>query len=70
MIYYDFFKDSTEIIKKEKDKTTATIAKPLFTVAKPPSKLLQRGKLHGLKIEEDNLPDFKVEGEKVNFREN
>jgi len=38
MIYYDFFKDSAEIIKKEKDKTIFTVAKPPFTLAKPPSK--------------------------------
>jgi len=50
--FYDllcFSKDSAEIIKKEKDKTAATIAKPLSIVAKTPSKLLQRVKMHGLK---------------------
>jgi hypothetical protein len=28
MIYYDFFKNSDEINKKEKDKTAVTVAKP------------------------------------------
>jgi hypothetical protein len=43
------FKDSTVIIKKEKDKTIVTVAKLLFIVAKAHSKLLQRGKMHCLK---------------------
>jgi len=36
-------------MKNEKDKTTVTIAKLLFTVAKPPLKPLQEGKMHGFK---------------------
>jgi len=72
-LFYDllwFFKDLAEIIKKEKDKTTVAIAKPLFTVAKPFSKLLRMVKCTVWKIEGDDLSDFVVEGGKIDFYKN
>jgi hypothetical protein len=42
VIYYDFFKDSDEINKKEKDKTAVTVAKPMLLYQNHRPKPLER----------------------------
>jgi hypothetical protein len=55
VIYYDFFKDSAEINKKEKDKTVFKTAYNRVTEVKRTV----------LRVE--GLPDFGVQGEKTDF---
>jgi len=43
------FKVSVEMTKKEKYKIIITVAKPIFTIAKPSLKSLHEGKMYGLK---------------------
>jgi hypothetical protein len=57
VIYYDFYKDSNEINKKEKDKT-------VVTVAKPPSKTARRGDLAGFAKFRGKLDHFIIYGVK------
>ena len=59
MIYYDFFKDSAKINKKEKDKTAFKTA---YNRAR-------EVRWTGLKVEEGVLSDFGVQGGKTDFRE-
>ena len=59
VIYYDFFKDTAEINKKEKDKT---VFKTAYDRAREVRWTV-------LKVEGGVLPDFRVQRGKTDFRE-